>query len=92
MDGQLSFFHQDSPAFSCFLPGFLVPGPLTYLPKTDSLVTVNSAHTLQVFKYQTLSVAGSGGVGTSGSHDTGKKFSVRCTPVNTIFKQMSNQG
>ena len=51
MDGQLSFFHYDSATFTCFLPEFLLPGPLGYIPQTDSLVTVNSSHILQVFKY-----------------------------------------
>lgn len=50
MDGQLAFFHQDSPMFTCFLPDFLLPGPLDYILYTDSLITVNSAHVLQVFK------------------------------------------
>ena len=50
MDGQLSFFHYDSAMFTCFLPDFLLPGPLGYIPQTDSLVTVNSSHILQVFK------------------------------------------
>ena len=36
--------------FTCFLPDFLLPGPLDYILYTDSLVTVNSAHILQVFK------------------------------------------
>lgn len=53
MDGQLSFFHHDTPTFSCFLPDFLLPGPLGYIQQTGSLVTVNSAHMLQVFKWVT---------------------------------------
>jgi len=59
MDGQLSFFHQESASFACFLPDFLLPGPVRYLPRTDSLVTVNSAHVLQTFRYQSLAAAGS---------------------------------
>ena len=50
MDGQLHFLHGDRPAFSCFLPDFLVPGPLGYLPRSDSLLTVNSAGSLQAFR------------------------------------------
>ncbi len=50
MDGQLSFFHHESAMFACFLPDFLIPGPLSYIPVTDSFVTVNAAHMLQVFK------------------------------------------
>ena len=80
MDGQLSFFSQESHTFDCFLPDFLLPGPLAYLPKTDALVTVNSAHYLQVFRYQALSVGGSavGGsaVGGGTTRNSGKKFTV----------------
>lgn len=50
MDGQLSFFHHENAAFSCFLPDFLLPGPLRYLPRTDSLLTTNSARMLQTFR------------------------------------------
>ena len=50
MDGLLSFFHHENYIFACFLPDFLVPGPLGYLPRTDTIVTVTSAHTLQSFK------------------------------------------
>ena len=51
MDGQLFLYHHDTPAFSCFLPDFLLPGPLRYIPRTDSFVTVNSSHFLQTFRY-----------------------------------------
>lgn len=57
MDGVLSFFQHESFVFSCFLPEFLIPGPLGYLPRTDSIVTVTSAHVLQSVKYQSLAVA-----------------------------------
>ena len=50
MDGQLSFFRNENAAFSCFLPDFLLPGPLRYLPRTDSLLTTNSARMLQTFR------------------------------------------
>lgn len=57
MDGMLSFFQHDAFIFSCFLPDFLVPGPLGHLPRADSIVTVTSAHVLQSFKYQSFAVA-----------------------------------
>lgn len=50
MDGLLTFFRHEKVIFTCFLPDFLVPGPLGYLPRTDSIVTVTSAHMLQSFK------------------------------------------
>ncbi|KAM9851598.1 protein PTHB1 [Aulostomus maculatus] len=57
MDGMLMFFEQDSYSFGRFLPGFLLPGPLVYNPRTDSFLTVSSACQLESYKYETLAVA-----------------------------------
>ncbi|XP_068424934.1 protein PTHB1 isoform X2 [Clinocottus analis] len=57
MDGMLMFFEQDSYTFGRFLPGFLLPGPLAYNPRTDSFLTVSSARQLESYKYETLAVA-----------------------------------
>ncbi|XP_045624532.1 protein PTHB1 isoform X3 [Procambarus clarkii] len=57
LDGCITVFEQESFAFSSFLPGFLLPGPIAYVPKTDSLVTVGSDWCLQCFKYQAVAVA-----------------------------------
>ncbi|XP_030013979.1 protein PTHB1 isoform X1 [Sphaeramia orbicularis] len=57
MDGMLMFFEQDSYSFGRFLPGFLLPGPLAYNPRTDSFLTVSSARQLECYKYETLAVA-----------------------------------
>lgn len=80
MDGQLAFYTHGAHSFSCFLPDFLLPGPLAYAHRTDSLVTVNSAHSLQVFRYQTLAVVGGAG------RDTGKRFTVSVRYVNLILQ------
>uniref|UniRef100_A0A3B3U5I3 Bardet-Biedl syndrome 9 n=1 Tax=Poecilia latipinna TaxID=48699 RepID=A0A3B3U5I3_9TELE len=56
MDGMLMFFEQDSYSFGRFLPGFLLPGPLVYSPRTDSFLTVSSARQLEGY-YETLAVA-----------------------------------
>lgn len=50
MDGMLMFFEQDSYSFGRFLPGFLLPGPLVYNPRTDSFLTVSSARQLESYK------------------------------------------
>lgn len=50
MDGMLMFFEQDSYTFGRFLPGFLLPGPLVYNPRTDSLLTVSSARQLESYR------------------------------------------
>ncbi|OCT76065.1 protein PTHB1 isoform X1 [Xenopus laevis] len=57
MDGMLMFFEQESYAFGRYLPGFLLPGPLSYSPKTDSFVTVSSSRQVESYKYQVLAVA-----------------------------------
>lgn len=57
MDGMLMFFEQDSFSFGRFLPGFLLPGPLLYNPRSDSFLTVSSARQLESYRYETLAVA-----------------------------------
>ncbi|XP_066440592.1 protein PTHB1 isoform X2 [Eleutherodactylus coqui] len=57
MDGMLMFFEQESYAFGRYLPGFLLPGPLRYSPKTDSFITVSSSRQVESYKYQVLAVA-----------------------------------
>ena len=52
MDGMLSFFEQESYAFGRFLPGFLLPGPLSYIAKTDSFLTVSSSRLVEAYKYE----------------------------------------
>ncbi|KAG1651572.1 Protein PTHB1 [Nymphon striatum] len=57
LDGTVSFFEQDSFAFCRFLPKFLLPGPIQYVRRTDSFVTVSSSYQLECYKYQVLAVA-----------------------------------
>ncbi|XP_058878862.1 protein PTHB1 isoform X2 [Acipenser ruthenus] len=57
MDGMLVFFEQESYAFGRFLPGFLLPGPLCYIARTDTFITVSSSRYVESYKYQTLAVA-----------------------------------
>ncbi|XP_064199426.1 protein PTHB1 isoform X1 [Anguilla rostrata] len=57
MDGMLMFFEQESYAFGRFLPGFLLPGPLSYCPRTDAFLTVSSSRQVESYKYETLAVA-----------------------------------
>ncbi|TRY97356.1 hypothetical protein DNTS_031697 [Danionella cerebrum] len=57
MDGMLMFFEQESYAFGRFLPGFLLPGPLSYCIRTDSFITVSSARQVECYRYETLAVA-----------------------------------
>lgn len=54
MDGMLSIFEYESYSLSCFLPNALLPGPLKYLSRNDSFVTVSSTWHLESYRYQTL--------------------------------------
>ncbi|XP_059177174.1 protein PTHB1-like [Physella acuta] len=77
MDGTVSIFEQESFAFSRFLPGALVPGPIKYLPRLDSFLTASSAWRLESYRYQVLAVASD----TAGKDETqnvksGKKVAV----------------
>lgn len=58
LNGALSFFEQESFAFTRFLPEFLLPGPIAYVPKTDSFVTVSTSFELESYRFQVLAVAG----------------------------------
>ncbi|EDV26341.1 uncharacterized protein TRIADDRAFT_22294 [Trichoplax adhaerens] len=60
MDGMVSFFEQESFAFGRFLPGFLLPGPLKYIPKSDSFVTCSTSRSVECYKYQSLAQASEG--------------------------------
>jgi hypothetical protein len=51
MDGTVSVFEQESFAFTRFLPGALLPGPIKYVPRLDSFITVSSSWQLECYKY-----------------------------------------
>ncbi|ERL86761.1 hypothetical protein D910_04167 [Dendroctonus ponderosae] len=54
LDGILSFFEQESQISYVALPDFLLPGPLGYVIKTDSFVTVSSSWEIVSYRYKTL--------------------------------------
>jgi Bardet-Biedl syndrome 9 protein len=54
MDGMLSVFEHESHVFSRFLSGFVVPGPLCYVPRTDCFVVANSQLQVECFRYSNL--------------------------------------
>ncbi|GFS69699.1 protein PTHB1 [Nephila pilipes] len=56
LDGTLCFFEQERFSFSRFLPKSLIPGPMCYVPKTDSFVTVNGL-TVESYRFQSLASA-----------------------------------
>lgn len=56
MDGMLSIFEYESHSLTCFLPKCLLPGPLKYVARTDSFVTVSSSWQIESYKYQSLAL------------------------------------
>ena len=60
MDGEIAVFECDVFAFRRFLPEYLLPGPLAFVGKTDTLVTANSRMEVQGFRYAQLLSAGEG--------------------------------
>ena len=65
MDGQLQVIEQERPSFVRQLPGVLLPGPLLYVPVTDSLVTTTATYSVVAFRYATLAAAESAAPGAS---------------------------
>ncbi|NWH82638.1 PTHB1 protein, partial [Piaya cayana] len=79
MDGMLMLFEQESYAFGRFLPGFLLPGPLTYSSRTDSFITVSSCRQVESYKYQVLAFATDAGERQETEqqkHSSGKRLAV----------------
>ncbi|CAG2065720.1 unnamed protein product, partial [Timema podura] len=50
LDGTLSFFEQETFAFTRFLPGFLLPGILVFLSRTDSFITTASNYNVESYR------------------------------------------
>jgi Bardet-Biedl syndrome 9 protein len=50
LDGQLSFFEQDSFAFTRPLPSMLVPGPMCYAPRIDSFLLATPTMEIECYK------------------------------------------
>ncbi|XP_035705356.1 protein PTHB1-like isoform X2 [Folsomia candida] len=55
LDGTLSFFEQELFTFCRYLPGFLLPGPLAYVPAWDSFIT--ASWNVVCFKYTSLAMS-----------------------------------
>lgn len=55
MDGMLQFFTKDALSFARAIPSFLLPGPLLYVPSTDSIVTASASCTVDSYRYLVLS-------------------------------------
>jgi len=53
-DGALGIYMQEDYLCAVQLPGFLVPGPITYLPSNDSFLLCNANMELECYKYSAL--------------------------------------
>ncbi|CAE7218110.1 BBS9 [Symbiodinium pilosum] len=77
LDGVLSFFEQESFAFSRMLTtSFLVPGPICYVPKIDSFVICTNAMCIEAYRYQVLAAAADNVDQSAGEGASGKKVQV----------------
>ncbi|XP_037085643.1 protein PTHB1-like [Pollicipes pollicipes] len=73
LDGTLSFFEQENFAFSRFLPGYLIPGPVLYVKKTDAVVTGTSSWTVEAYKYSSLAQGSDANEKPNGDTGSGKR-------------------
>lgn len=77
LDGVLSFFEQESFAFSRMISAsFLVPGPICYVPKIDSFVICTNAMCIEAYRYQVLAAAADNVDQLPGEGGSGKKVQV----------------
>jgi hypothetical protein len=54
VDGALFFFDREQQLYQIQLPDFLIPGPLIYAQKIDSLVVANTNLELECYRYTSL--------------------------------------
>ncbi len=59
LDGNLSFYEQESLAFNRFLPNSLLSGAMAYAPHSDSFIVSTSSWTVESYRYQVLAIANS---------------------------------
>lgn len=64
MDGKLQIFEQSAHAFTRQFVDCLLPGPLTYVPKIDSFVTVTYGGVAECYRYQVLASSQSENMGS----------------------------
>ncbi|KAI3379645.1 hypothetical protein SNEBB_009966 [Seison nebaliae] len=56
IDGLLLIYCQGTFHFQNFLPKFLIPGPITYLPSNDMIATISTAYCVEAYRYQDLAM------------------------------------
>ena len=73
LDGKLMIFEQGAHAFSQRLPDCLIPGPLCYVPKTDSFVTATAGGVVECYRYGALAEATEEGPDLGPKHSSGER-------------------
>jgi hypothetical protein len=63
LDGALATFQRSVPGARVALDGVLLPAPLAYVARTDSLVTLQSDNVLAGWRWRSLAAAAEGGGG-----------------------------
>nr|XP_042897192.1 protein PTHB1 [Parasteatoda tepidariorum] len=80
LDGTLCFFEQERFSFSRYLPNSLLPGPTSYILKTDSFITVNG-FSVESYRFQALASATDDSNENESSGFKGKKVKPEWTYV-----------
>ena len=74
LDGQLRIFGHTGEILTCSLQGFLLPGPLAYVSRTNIILTANTDRSLEAYRYQVL---------TSGAQQT----TIKKAKVHLLFTE-----
>ena len=59
LDGVITTFENDVVSFACYLPEFLLPGPIVYSKQLDAIFTASSARFVQCYRYEAIAKAAS---------------------------------
>ena len=51
IDGVIAFFEQESFSVQVYLPNFLLPAPMKYVPSTDTFLVSTADRRLESFRY-----------------------------------------
>jgi Bardet-Biedl syndrome 9 protein len=76
LDGKLQLFEQSATAFTRQLVDCLMPGPIWYWPRCDSLITTNDDNNIECYKYQVLASSQGDVVGPRSEDKKSNKYQV----------------
>lgn len=70
LDGVITVFEHDVVSFACYLPEFLIPGPIAYCRQLDAIITASAARLVQCYRYEAIARAASGDASTMEQQST----------------------